>query len=872
MESTTNRTTFTITQPWLGAPLQFNPALGSKELEDLVDIYVIGNASKHEKMSVVTVEFFNLATVDLNTGALTRTYEIFPFIDFEQSPMESQSSGFSPRIFTPSPASSATFADSGYGSFSIPTMTPPTRTLGSARVTKKAAAKKAIKKVDEVRLPGFSIMTKDGIDVTTTAGRGTKTKEQREHAHLMRIMKACDACKKKKIRCDPSHRRPNDAARASTSDTPSSTGSAHISPQSQSSPGSNVPALSRQSTQMSTPAAFTPTNPMEDFVLFPEDASWNPEMSQVDLGQYNFSDFDLNAEFPVQNDFPFYQQPFSGDFTFDQQLGQPSHQQQSYSQVGGQQSYSDFSLMSNSFDTPGDLYELDQNLPVPHSRPHPSVSTQNSDQMESSQQIESSRANLSVFSMSQHASDSGLLSSTSDWTVLESSLIGDLLSHNAQSSAGPASLQRERVSSSRNPLSSDRSRIATASANANANDADLNATLSSRNSHTDMAANAPELYTGVIAQNRSIMNIASDDVALYGSGSIISVDPSDPLDVPLPPQTQRPSALARSKVLRDLNESCQRVAESLQTIQSTRSEYTGLNKDLQRLRSAATVLQTRQTIASEDVLAEVQAFQSQLDNMSARLGSSAPGSISNPLLTTLDPDYHAEYFRQCQVQARRLVRSLCATINTVQAQKTGTHVAVTQTSTLGLGVQQAPHASLLSGASMWTEGTQEDALEQTESFSYTRALLQVNPDAQRSLVLSSVNSLLPLIAVIAVLASFVLCSKFLTSIMTSSLAFSMLGQGFQYLTTLRQTSNYWIGNDVFSIAKLALFVVMAAQFPAQTKSNILTGGLTLFRVLDKSLGSSRNSRTSSDDVVDNGDRRTRGFLSMMENFRHVVTV
>ena len=43
-------------------------------------------------------------------------------------------------------------------------------------------------------------MTKDGIDVTNSAGRGTKTKEQREHAHLMRIMKACDACKKKKIR------------------------------------------------------------------------------------------------------------------------------------------------------------------------------------------------------------------------------------------------------------------------------------------------------------------------------------------------------------------------------------------------------------------------------------------------------------------------------------------------------------------------------------------------------------------------------------------------------------------------------------------------------------------------------------------------
>jgi hypothetical protein len=78
-------------------------------------------------------------------------------------------------------------------------MTPPSRAQGArARVTKKA--KKDTPKAAEARLPGFSIMTKDGIDVTNSAGRGTKTKEQREHAHLMRIMKACDACKKKKIR------------------------------------------------------------------------------------------------------------------------------------------------------------------------------------------------------------------------------------------------------------------------------------------------------------------------------------------------------------------------------------------------------------------------------------------------------------------------------------------------------------------------------------------------------------------------------------------------------------------------------------------------------------------------------------------------
>jgi hypothetical protein len=188
-------TSFTITQPFLGAPLQFQPALGSKELEELIDLYVISTASKQDKLSNVTIDFYNNATVDLNTGALVRRYDVFPSTStWQQSPTQSQSSGFSPPIFTPSPGSSATFGDSGYGSISL---TPPNRNRAS-RASKKP--RKESKKDAEIRLPGFSIMTKDGVDVTSTAGRGTKTKEQREHAHLMRIMKACADCKRKKIR------------------------------------------------------------------------------------------------------------------------------------------------------------------------------------------------------------------------------------------------------------------------------------------------------------------------------------------------------------------------------------------------------------------------------------------------------------------------------------------------------------------------------------------------------------------------------------------------------------------------------------------------------------------------------------------------
>jgi hypothetical protein len=189
MAATSNQTftTFTITQPWLGADLQFQPARGSQELEELIDAFIPGPASKQDKMSQVTMHFYRYApTVDIITGARVSSYQVtMTSKHVERSPTHSSSSGFSPPAFTPS--------DSGYGTMG----TPPVRNRGS-RVSKKS--RKETKKAAEINIPGFQIMTKDGIDVTSSAGRGTKTDEQRRHAHLMRQLKACDACKKKKIR------------------------------------------------------------------------------------------------------------------------------------------------------------------------------------------------------------------------------------------------------------------------------------------------------------------------------------------------------------------------------------------------------------------------------------------------------------------------------------------------------------------------------------------------------------------------------------------------------------------------------------------------------------------------------------------------
>ncbi|KAG0650301.1 hypothetical protein D0Z07_2956 [Hyphodiscus hymeniophilus] len=366
-----NFRTFTITQARIGEPLQFQPALGSKELDELVDAYILGSGPKQDKLSEVTLEFFNLAQVDIYTGLLTRHYNVSvsPTWTHLASPHESQSSGCSPSIFTPSPASSMTFADSGYASLS---MTPPTWNMAAAsRVAKKA--KKVTKKSAEVRLPGFSIMTKDGVDVTSSAGRGTKTKEQREHAHLMRIMKACGDCKRKKIRCDPSHRKPaTDMSRSSTTSSGSS--------RPKTSPPVSVPSLSRTTTRPSPVPSFG-NDSIDDFVLFPEDnaASWNPaDLSMpefdenLDLSLFNFDISGLNDFNPT---FDFFDQP---DF-HDQPV---TSFQTDRSAAPGSMSYHDPFVV--------DQYGLDHwasaqgGDTVSHTRPHESFSSQDSGQLDSS--------------------------------------------------------------------------------------------------------------------------------------------------------------------------------------------------------------------------------------------------------------------------------------------------------------------------------------------------------------------------------------------------------------------------------------------------------------------------------------------------------
>ncbi|KAK0655131.1 hypothetical protein B0T16DRAFT_486784 [Cercophora newfieldiana] len=198
---------FSVFQPTLGAALQWLPALGTAELDEMIHAAIPGSSSIADKRAHVAMDFFEFSQ---QTG---KNFKFYP------APASFASTS------VPSPASSSALYDSGYGSsFNAspvvsdmspwtPSSVAYTPSLSAEEISTKprSASRKSTasstKQADFSNHPGMRIMTKDGRDVTNSASRGCKTKEQRDHAHLMRIIKACDACKRKKIRCDPSHKK-----------------------------------------------------------------------------------------------------------------------------------------------------------------------------------------------------------------------------------------------------------------------------------------------------------------------------------------------------------------------------------------------------------------------------------------------------------------------------------------------------------------------------------------------------------------------------------------------------------------------------------------------------------------------------------------
>lgn len=417
--------------------------------------------------------------------------------------------------------------------------------------------------------------------------------------------------------------------RTSTNNSSSSTS------QPKPSPPSTVPSLTPQTSyaSASTPS-FSPSNAIDDFVLFPED-TWSTDTSLAglqteDLGQFNFDINDLD-QYPIINDPAF-------DFSFDSQL-------------------SNFQFDNNP-QVP-DQYGLDQwassfggDMPV-HTRPHPSGASLDTGELDTSflsgYLYDSSAVSPMTQSPAQGFSpdlslrqqpqsfqntttDASPLSSASDWSPLQAS-------SNA-SPAGDASTPASSQSSGSSQLRTRKRR----------------------------AAGDDPMETLPLANAR-------------GSGSGIEVDPSDlPIAPSLSSSRQAGPSLpqvqaggleqqpleARDKSIAGYAHMCQSSRIALRRLSSASLEAASLSRELGNVQAALQQISDADADLSDTSRAQLQTLGSLLQVIST------VGPLSRQRDNKLDPEFRPDYLLQCQVQARRVVRSLCATINYVEAQNTGT--------------------------------------------------------------------------------------------------------------------------------------------------------------------------------------------------------
>ncbi|OAQ98360.1 hypothetical protein LLEC1_01168, partial [Akanthomyces lecanii] len=241
---------FSIFQPTVGAQLQFYPAVGTQELDELIHAHLVGPASSQEKRATLALDFLEHAQL---TG---QNFKFYAVRAVAASPATSASSSFNTSPTTTSWDWSQNSRAASVSSRS-----------SQHRVSKPASPASRVRATDFSSIPGMKIMTKDGLDVTNSASRGSKTKEQRDHAHLMRIIKACDSCKRKKIRCDPSHKKRGAASPAAPAATAKVAKKARTN------------SHSAASQSISPPQSVSPPVMVEDF------------------GSFSASPFDMDASF-----------------------------------------------------------------------------------------------------------------------------------------------------------------------------------------------------------------------------------------------------------------------------------------------------------------------------------------------------------------------------------------------------------------------------------------------------------------------------------------------------------------------------------------------------------------------------------------------
>lgn len=280
---------FSVLQPALGAALQFFPAMGSRQLDEMIDAYIPGSASILDKRTAVSLEFFEHT---MQTGELFKFFLVYSNVNSNAASPAStmQDSGYASSFNTSPILAESQWTQMTSASFDS------TSTKANASAKKAKSSSSRTQAGDFSHIPGMKIMTKDGLDVTNAASRGCKTREQRDHAHLMRIIKACDACKRKKTRCDPSHKKRGSSAAVSPEPKVSKKVRRRAAPP----PAQKSPAAS---------ACITFDNTF-DFII-PDSFSFNtdftaaPDLAMQDWDQYIKYDEEVNDVIPQDYDFFF---------------------------------------------------------------------------------------------------------------------------------------------------------------------------------------------------------------------------------------------------------------------------------------------------------------------------------------------------------------------------------------------------------------------------------------------------------------------------------------------------------------------------------------------------------------------------------------
>ncbi|KFY90479.1 hypothetical protein V498_05930 [Pseudogymnoascus sp. VKM F-4517 (FW-2822)] len=343
---------FTITQLELGSQLIWEPAVGTAEHDRLVDAYIPGPANLQQKRATIALDFFDTTAASTMPAPFCRTYLVATNTpEFAAGP--SYSPAFAPTSsYSPSTHAASTPSSSFSASSSSLSSKSSKRSISSLSSAASASPAK--------RLPGFSIMTADGVDITNNQSRGPKTKAQREQAAKMRKLGACPACKRSKQKCEPSHHRPAPMS-ASSSQNPSSASSPWQSSGSASastSPGSRASISPHTSFGQSfSPVSHAPkavadfsfastTNVANDFL--PGD--WGFLSDQLLADNNNMpellpSDFllDFDAAAVLDEDLAFFSAPASGDNVFPHMQDRPNMQSRGFE---GGAWYDDFVLSS----------------------------------------------------------------------------------------------------------------------------------------------------------------------------------------------------------------------------------------------------------------------------------------------------------------------------------------------------------------------------------------------------------------------------------------------------------------------------------------------------------------------------------------------